>query len=223
MGDIQAIAFLGGPLYFLSELRKRFIETLKLTPDEVMPVKDGCYFVAMGAALSTEGEDMDFCRLAKSIECAKEDAAIQTRSSTFVLFHDTNEYKAFRDRHDKDRVPRGQLSSYRGPLYLGVDAGSTTTKLAVIGKDKELLYTAYGSNEGLPLQAVIKELRAFYAEMRPGQYIASVMTTGYGEGIVKAAIHADGGEVETFAHLRAAQEFCPEVSFVLDIGGQDMK
>ena len=217
------IAFLGGPLYFLSELRKRFIETLKLTPDEVMPVKDGCYFVAMGAALSSEVEDMDFCRLAKSIECAKEDAAIQTRSSTFVLFHDTKEYKAFRDRHDKDRVPRGQLSSYRGPLYLGIDAGSTTTKLAVIGKDKELLYTAYGSNEGLPLQTVIQELRAFYAEMRPGQYIASVMTTGYGEGIVKAAIHADGGEVETFAHLRAAQEFCPEVSFVLDIGGQDMK
>ena len=217
------IAFLGGPLYFLSELRKRFIETLKLTPDEVMPVKDGCYFVAMGAALSEDGEDMDFCRLAKSIECAKEDAAMQTRSSTFVLFRDAKEYENFRKRHDKDRVPRGELSSYMGPLYLGIDAGSTTTKLAVIGKDKELLYTAYGSNEGLPLQTVIKELRAFYAEMRPGQYIASVMTTGYGEGIVKAAIHADGGEVETFAHLRAAQEFCPDVSFVLDIGGQDMK
>ena len=217
------IAFLGGPLYFLSELRKCFINTLKLTPDEVMPVKDGCYFVAVGAALSAESEDMDFCRLSRSIECAKEDAAMQTRSSTFVLFHDEAEYDAFRKRHDKDRVPRGNLSGYRGPLYLGIDAGSTTTKLAVIGKDKELLYTAYGSNEGLPLQTVIKELSAFYAEMRPGQYIASVMTTGYGEGIVKAAIHADGGEVETFAHLRAAQEFCPEVSFVLDIGGQDMK
>ena len=217
------IAFLGGPLYFLSELRKRFIETLKLTPDEVMPVQDGCYFVAMGAALSTEGEDMDFCRLAKSIDCAKEDAAIQTRSSTFVLFHDAEEYAAFRARHDRDCVPRGELSTYRGPLYLGIDAGSTTTKLAVIGKNKELLYTAYGSNEGLPLQTVIKELRTFYAKMQPDQYIASVMTTGYGEGIVKAAIHADGGEVETFAHLRAAQEFCPEVSFVLDIGGQDMK
>ncbi|MBR5162485.1 MAG: 2-hydroxyglutaryl-CoA dehydratase, partial [Schwartzia sp.] len=217
------IAFLGGPLYFLSALRKRFIETLHLTPDEVMPVKDGCYFVAMGAALSTEGEDMDFCRLSKSIDCAREEAAFQTRSSTFVLFHDASEYETFRARHDKNRVPRGDLSSYRGPLYLGIDAGSTTTKLAVIGKDKELLYTAYGSNEGLPLQAVIKELSAFYAEMRPGQYIASVMTTGYGEGIVKAAIHADGGEVETFAHLRAAQEFCPDVSFVLDIGGQDMK
>ncbi|MBR5909374.1 MAG: 2-hydroxyglutaryl-CoA dehydratase, partial [Schwartzia sp.] len=217
------IAFLGGPLYFLSELRKCFINTLKLKPDEVMPVKDGCYFVAVGAALSAESEDMDFCRLSRSIECAREDAAIQTRSSTFVLFHDEKEYQDFRNRHDKDRVPRGDISSYRGPLYIGIDAGSTTTKLAVIGKDKELLYTAYGSNEGLPLQAVIKELRSFYGEMKPGQYIASVMTTGYGEGIVKAAIHADGGEVETFAHLRAAQEFCPEVSFVLDIGGQDMK
>ena len=148
------IAFLGGPLYFLSELRKRFIETLKLTPDEVMPVENGCYFVAMGAALSTEGEDMDFCRLSKSIDCAKEDAALQTRSSTFVLFHDAAEYEAFRARHDKDCVPRGNLPEYRGPLYIGIDAGSTTTKLAVIGKDKELLYTAYGSNEGLPLQAV---------------------------------------------------------------------
>lgn len=217
------IAFLGGPLYFLSELRKRFIETLNLTPDEVMPVKDGCYFVAMGAALSDEGEDMDFRRLSRCIECAKEDAVMQNRASTFVLFHDADEYATFRARHEKDRVPRGDLTSYKGPLYLGIDAGSTTTKLAVIGKDKELLYTAYGSNEGLPLQTVIKELRAFYAEMGPGQYIASVMTTGYGEGIVKAAVHADGGEVETFAHLRAAQEFCPEVSFVLDIGGQDMK
>ena len=217
------IAFLGGPLYFLSELRKRFIETLKLTPDEVMPVKDGCYFVAMGAALSDEGEDMDFCRLSRSIDCVREDAAMEKRASAFVLFHDEAEYESFCARHEKDRVPRGDLASYCGPLYLGIDAGSTTTKLAVIGKNKELLYTAYGSNEGLPLQAVIKELRAFYAEMRHGQYIASVMTTGYGEGIVKAAIHADGGEVETFAHLRAAQEFCPEVSFVLDIGGQDMK
>ena len=217
------IAFLGGPLYFLSELRKRFIETLKLTPDEVMPVKDGCYFVAMGAALSDEGEDMDFRWLSKCIDYAREDAAMEKRNSTFVLFHDEAEYELFRTRHERDRVPRGDLASYCGPLYLGIDAGSTTTKLAVIGKEKELLYTAYGSNEGLPLQAVIRELRAFYAEMKPGQYIASVMTTGYGEGIVKAAIHADGGEVETFAHLRAAQEFCPEVSFVLDIGGQDMK
>ena len=217
------IAFLGGPLYFLSELRKRFIETLKLSPDEVMPVKDGCYFVAMGAALSTETTDMDFCRLERSIDCVKEDAIIESRASAFVLFHDDAEYQAFRMRHDQDRVPRGELSKYIGPLYLGIDAGSTTTKLAVIGKDKQLLYTAYGSNEGLPLQAVIKELRSFYAAMQPGQYIASVMTTGYGEGIVKAAIHADGGEVETFAHLRAAQEFCPDVSFVLDIGGQDMK
>ncbi len=217
------IAFLGGPLYFLSELRKCFINTLKLTPEEVMPVKDGCYFVAVGAALSAESEDMDFRRLSRCIECAKEDEALQVRSSAFVLFKDGADYQAFRERHEKDRVPRGDITVYRGPLYIGIDAGSTTTKLAVIGRNKELLYTAYGSNEGRPLQAVIKELRAFYDMMQQGQYIASVMTTGYGEGIVKAAVHADGGEVETFAHLRAAQEFCPDVSFVLDIGGQDMK
>lgn len=217
------IAFLGGPLYFLSALRKRFIDTLKLTPEEVVPVRDGCYFVAMGAALSEETEVMDFCRLTRSIDRAREDAVFQARSSTFVLFRNREEYEAFRARHDRDCVPKKPLSSYRGPLYIGIDAGSTTTKLAVIGKEKELLYTAYASNEGSPLKSVIAELRSFYGVMTPGQYIASVMTTGYGEGIVKAAIHADGGEVETFAHLRAAQEFCPEVSFVLDIGGQDMK
>ncbi len=217
------IAFLGGPLYFLSALRQRFIETLKLTPDEIVPVKDGCFFVAMGAALSEESKEIDFCHLAQSIEKVRQEAVMETRSSTFVLFHDAEEYRIFKARHDRDRVRRGDISAYRGALYLGIDAGSTTTKLAAIGRNKELLYTAYGVNGGSPLGSVIEELKRFYAALRPGQYVAAVMTTGYGEDIVKAAIHADGGEVETFAHLRAAQEFCPEVSFVLDIGGQDMK
>lgn len=217
------IAFLGGPLYFLSALRKRFIETLKLTPDEIVPVHDGCYFVAMGAALSDESKVMDFYRLSESMQETKREAVLDTRASTFVLFQDEAEYQTFRARHAKSKVPTGDLSSYQGPLYVGIDAGSTTTKVAVIGKARELLYTAYEKNGGSPLHSVISELQAFYAKIKPGQYIASTMTTGYGEGIVKAAIHADGGEVETFAHLRAAQEFCPEVTFVLDIGGQDMK
>lgn len=217
------IAFLGGPLYFLSALRKRFIETLNLTPEEIVPVHDGCYFVAMGAALSGESKVMDFGRLSESIRVSKREAALDPHASTFVLFQDEADYQAFRTRHDAAKVPTGDLVSYRGPLYVGIDAGSTTTKLAVIGKDRELLYTAYEKNGGSPLQSVISELQAFYTKMQPGQYVACTMTTGYGEGIVKAAIHADGGEVETFAHLRAAQEFCPNVTFVLDIGGQDMK
>ena len=217
------IAFLGGPLYFLSALRKRFIETLKLTPDEIVPVNDGCYFVAMGAALSGESKIMDFGRLAESVQETRRKTMMGSRSSTFVLFKDEEEYAVFRARHNQAKVPQGDLASYTGPLYIGIDAGSTTTKLAVIGKNREILYTAYEKNGGSPLRSVIQELKSFYTQMKPDQYVASTLTTGYGEGIVKAAVHADAGEVETFAHLRAAQEFCPDVTFVLDIGGQDMK
>ena len=217
------IAFLGGPLYFLSALRKRFIETLKLTPDEIVPVNDGCYFVAMGAALSGESKIMDFGRLAESVQETRRETMLGSRPSTFVLFKDEEEYAVFRARHDQAKVPQGDLASYTGPLYIGIDAGSTTTKLAVIGKNREILYTAYEKNGGSPLRSVIQELKSFYTQMKPDQYVASTLTTGYGEGIVKAAVHADAGEVETFAHLRAAQEFCPDVTFVLDIGGQDMK
>ena len=217
------VAFLGGPLHFLPTLKQRFIETLKLDKEHVVDVQDGNYFVAMGAALADEAQTLDVSQLEGCIERAKQAAAGETRQADFTLFKDDADYAAFKARHDQDKVPRGDLAHYQGPLYIGIDAGSTTTKLAAIGKDKELLYTAYGSNHGSPLKSVVKELREFYAQMPAGTYVAGCMTTGYGENIVKAGVHADGGEVETFAHLRAAQEFCPEVSFVLDIGGQDMK
>ena len=217
------VAFLGGPLHFLPELRKRFIETLKLDDEHVVNVDYGNYFVAMGAALSDETEVIDVKRLEDSIAKAKEAAARETRKADFTLFESRADYEAFKARHDKDKVKRGDLKSYRGPVYVGIDAGSTTTKITAIGKDKEILYTSYGSNQGSPLKTVVKEMKGLYAALPEGTYIAGSMTTGYGEAIVKAALHADGGEVETFAHLRAAQEFCPEVTFVLDIGGQDMK
>ena len=120
-------------------------------------------------------------------------------------------------------MAKGSLSTYKGPLYIGIDAGSTTTKLVAIGKNHEILYSSYGSNNGSPLKTVLEEINTLYDVIPNDCYIASVGTTGYGEHIVKAAIHADFGEVETFAHLRAAREFCPDVSCVLDIGGQDMK
>ena len=217
------VAFLGGPLHFLPELRKRFIETLELDDEHVVKVDYGNYFVAMGAALSDEAEVIDVDRLEQSIAKAREAAAKGTRKADFTLFEDRADYEAFKARHDKDKVKRGDLSSYRGPVYIGIDAGSTTTKITAIGKDKEILYTSYGSNQGSPLKTVVKEMKGLYAALPEGATIAGSMTTGYGEAIVKAALHADGGEVETFAHLRAAQEFCPEVTFVLDIGGQDMK
>ncbi|BAL82451.1 hypothetical protein SELR_07430 [Selenomonas ruminantium subsp. lactilytica TAM6421] len=217
------VAFLGGPLHFLPELRKRFIETLKLDNEHVVDVDFGNYFVAMGAALSDEAQEIDVVHLEQGIAKAKAAAASETRQADFTLFENNEEYQEFKTRHDRDKVKRGSLAGYQGPVYVGIDAGSTTTKITAIGRDKEILYTSYGSNQGSPLSTVVKEMQALYKAMPESAYIASTMTTGYGEAIVKAALHADGGEVETFAHLRAAQEFCPEVTFVLDIGGQDMK
>lgn len=216
------VAFLGGPLHFLPELKKRFVETLNLAPGDVVPVEDGCYFVAVGAALSDEAVMTDageLCRRAAGCGARAEDGYV----SNPPLFVDKAEYEAFRERHMRDRVRRGDAASYHGPVYVGIDAGSTTTKIAAVGADKELLYSSYGSNGGAPLAAAVRGLRELYGALGPGAHIAGAMATGYGEAIVRAAVHADSGEVETFAHLRAAREFRPDVSFVLDIGGQDMK
>lgn len=217
------VAFLGGPLHFLPELKKRFIDTLHLTDEQVVKVDEGNYFVAVGAALSDEAQEVEMEQLNGSIAKAEEVLRTDSRHADFALFKDAADYAMFRQRHDEAKVTKGDLTTYSGPVFVGIDAGSTTTKLAAIGLNKELLYTSYGSNLGSPLNTVVKELRDLYGAMNDDTYIASCVTTGYGEAIVKAALHADGGEVETFAHLRAAQEFCPDVSFVLDIGGQDMK
>ena len=153
--------------------------------------------------------------------CSK--SSTETESVAFTLFKNEQEYNEFKQRHNKDVVKKALLSDYQGPLYIGIDAGSTTTKLVAISKIGKILYSSYGSNNGSPLKTVLDEINALYEIIPPNAYIATVGTTGYGEHIVKAALHADFGEVETFAHLRAAREFCPDVSCVLDIGGQDMK
>ena len=216
------VAFLGGPLYFLPELKKRFIETLKMDPEHVVNVEDGAYFVAVGAALSEETKELEFKDLTANLDKAEAGHGI-TRDERLALFRSSEEYDAFIERHNKDKVKRGDLATYAGPVYVGIDAGSTTTKIVAIGSEKEILYTDYGSNQGSPLKIVIKELTGLYKAMPETAWIAGCLTTGYGENIVKAALHADEGEVETFAHYRAAYEFCPEVTCVLDIGGQDMK
>lgn len=216
------VAFLGGPLHFLPALRERFIKTLKLTGDSIVDTPDGCYFVAMGAALSEDATVLDYKGLLSALELGK-NVKVDKDEVPFVLFKDDDDYAEFKKRHAKDIVAKGNLSTYAGPLYIGIDAGSTTTKVVGIGEDKQLLYTSYGSNNGVPLDSVIVALRDLYTKLNDRTYIKTVGTTGYGEYIVKAAVHADFGEVETFAHLRAAQEFCPQVSCVLDIGGQDMK
>ena len=216
-----AVAFLGGPLHFLPELKKRFIETLQLSPAEVVNTCNGNFFVATGAALCSDAENISVNQLEQSL--IKFSSSHETRKSNFVLFRNDDDYKIFRKRHDAAKVKRGDLKTYRGKIFIGIDAGSTTTKICAIGEDKQILYTAYGSNEGSPLKTVVNQIRELYKNIPPTARIAKVFTTGYGEAIVKAALHADGSEVETFAHLTAAQEFCPDVSFVLDIGGQDMK
>lgn len=216
------IAFLGGPLYFLTQLKERFIKTLKLTDEHIVNVDDGCYFVAMGCALSDNAIEMTYDELMQRLNnCSK--SSTETESVAFTLFKNEQEYNEFKQRHNKDVVKKALLSDYQGPLYIGIDAGSTTTKLVAISKNREILYSSYGSNNGSPLKTVLDEINALYEIIPPNAYIATVGTTGYGEHIVKAALHADFGEVETFAHLRAAREFCPDVSCVLDIGGQDMK
>ncbi|WP_302486170.1 2-hydroxyacyl-CoA dehydratase [uncultured Megamonas sp.] len=216
------IAFLGGPLYFLTQLKDRFIKTLKLTDEHIVNVDDGCYFVAMGCALSDNAIEMTYDELMQRLNTCK-NSSTETESVAFTLFKNEQEYAEFKQRHNKDVVKKASLSDYQGPLYIGIDAGSTTTKLVAIGKNHEILYSSYGSNHGSPLKTAIDKVKALYEVIPPNAYIATVGTTGYGEHIIKAALHADFGEVETFAHLRAAREFCPDVSCVLDIGGQDMK
>ena len=215
------VAFLGGPLHFLPELKKRFIETLKLSPEQVVNTDNGNYFVAAGAALSDEAKSFSMAELEESLKGSREEA--KGKSNLNSLFKNDEDYKNFRTRHDSAKVRRGDLKNYVGKIFIGIDAGSTTTKICAIGKNKEVLYTNYGSNGGSPLKTVVSQIKELYKNIPDTAEIAKVFTTGYGEQIVKAALHADGSEVETFAHLCAAQEFCPEVSFVLDIGGQDMK
>ena len=215
-------AFLGGPLTFLSELKERFIKTLKLKDEDVVSTPDACYFVAIGAAICDEAKLTTLKELTELSKTAL-NALTETKNHSEPLFVSRDEYDSFVKRHSEDIVKRTTFDNYHGPVYVGIDAGSTTSKIAAVTDQNELLYTIYGSNQGSPLNTVVNELKELYDHMPEDCYIAGVTTTGYGESLIKAALHADFGEVETFAHLRAAKEFCPEVSFIMDIGGQDMK
>ena len=217
------VAFLGGPLYFLSELRNRFIEVLELTHDQVVFPDNSQLFVALGAALSSvDGELFTYKDLIdrfKNLDL--EIIAESTRMDP--LFISKQEYEAFKSRHDKNTIKRRNIKDFEGKCFLGIDAGSTTSKVALIDEEGNLLYTYYGSNEGSPLKSTIKILKELYSILPPGAQIANTAVTGYGEGLLKAALNVDIGEIETIAHYKAADYFCPGVDFILDIGGQDMK
>ncbi|MFW5993922.1 MAG: acyl-CoA dehydratase activase-related protein [Halanaerobiaceae bacterium] len=217
------VAFLGGPLYFMSELRKRFIDTLKLKDDEIFAPDDAHYFVALGAALDSK-EESEFCfsTLLKEIselppEKLGKDKVLEP------LFEDEAEYNKFKERHAGHEVKKGDLKTYQGSAFLGIDAGSTTTKVVLIAEDGKLLYSYYSGNQGDPLKTSIDALLDLYSEMNPEITISGSAVTGYGEDLLKNALQVDIGEVETVAHYTGAKFFSPEVDFILDIGGQDMK
>jgi predicted CoA-substrate-specific enzyme activase len=217
------VAFLGGPLAFLPELRKRFAETLGLSRKNILFPADSEYFVAMGAALLAEKRES---RTTGALLAAIRDADRAFLNDTkhiAPLFRDFAEYEEFRKRHDKNRAIRRDLKKAKGELFLGIDAGSTTTKAVVIDDEKHILYSFYKNNEGKPLDAVRQMLWELYSRMNERSRIANAAVTGYGEGLIKTAYRVDMGEIETIAHYKAAEEFLPGVTFILDIGGQDMK
>ncbi|MGI6210990.1 MAG: acyl-CoA dehydratase activase-related protein [Anaerovoracaceae bacterium] len=217
------VAFLGGPLTFLSELRKRFIETLELKPEEVIFPENSKYFVAIGAAMLAEKQpESQLKDIVEQIEHANPDELSGTRHVE-PLFESREDYNRFVKRHSQHKVRKKELRQAKGRLYLGIDAGSTTTKATVLDDDKNLVYSAYKGNEGDPVEVVRQILTDLYQRLPESCYIANTVVTGYGESLIKAGFRADLGEIETMAHYKAASEFLPGVDFILDIGGQDMK
>lgn len=217
------VAFLGGPLTFLSELRNRFIITLGLTEDQVLFPAHSHYFVAIGAALYGSGKTFSFKQLWKRLEAMELISPDISPTPLAPLFESAEQLQEFRLRHAKASVKRGSLENYRGPCFLGIDAGSTTTKLVLTGTEDEILYTFYGSNRGNPLVSAVDGLKELFRVLPSGAEIAQSVVTGYGEGLLKAALRIDHGEIETVTHYLAASRFQPDVDFILDIGGQDMK
>ena len=216
------VAFLGGPLHFLSELKAAFIRTLKLDGEHTIDVENSHLFAAMGSAMIAHEDN--FTTLGALRDRLSGDIHMQFEVARMdPLFANQQEYDKFRERHAKARVKKGDLASYRGNVYLGIDAGSTTTKLALIGEDGSLLYSFYSSNNGSPLKTAIRSIREIDEKMPKDAKIVAGCSTGYGEALLKAAFLLDYGEVETISHYYAAQFFDPEVDCILDIGGQDMK
>ena len=217
------IAFLGGPLTYLSELRQRFIETLKLTPEETIIPEEAHLLVAKGAALdSLEETPISNEELSIKIQNLRT-SNDNTTHPLEPLFPNDESYRDFSKRHQKATVPKRELLNFKGDCFLGIDAGSTTTKLALIDRDGNLLYSLYGSNEGSPLNSTINMLKKLYNVLPKDAKLRFSGVTGYGEKLIQTALNLDLGEIETIAHYTAAKQFEPDVTAIIDIGGQDMK
>lgn len=216
------VAFLGGPLHFLSELKKAFIRTLKLDEEHTIDTNNSHLFAAIGSAMSSKEAcfytmDEMVGKLSSNIKMEFEVERMQP------LFATREEYKEFEARHSKAKVTQGSLKEYSGDVFLGIDAGSTTTKIALVGESGQLLYSFYSGNDGSPLKTAIRAIREIKQILPSTAHLRRSCSTGYGEALMKAAFMLDDGEVETVAHYYAAAFFNPEVDCILDIGGQDMK
>ena len=217
------VAFLGGPLHFLPELRNAFIRTLNLTGDAIIAPDHSHLFAAVGAAMNAK-DHAEIFSLDKLIADLSDGIKMKFEVKRMQpLFKDEADYKEFTDRHDQYKVRRGNLSTYEGNVFLGIDAGSTTTKVALVGEDGSLLYSFYSSNNGSPLATAISSIKEIKSLLPDSAKIAYSCSTGYGEALLKAAFMLDEGEVETISHYYAAAFFDPSVDCILDIGGQDMK
>ena len=217
------VLFLGGPLYYCKGLRKRFQETLKLTDEEAVFPEYGRYAVAMGAAIyaGKTGQTTDLDALTERIRSNLSGGTVTNRLPP--LFETDAEYQAFHERHAKADVARRAIESYTGKAYLGIDCGSTTTKMVLLSEEREILYSYYSSNRGNPAEIVKEQLQTIYWLCGDRVTICGSAVTGYGEELIQNAFGVDLGVVETIAHYTAAKYFLPEVDFILDIGGQDIK
>ncbi|MCG8482957.1 MAG: 2-hydroxyglutaryl-CoA dehydratase, partial [Clostridia bacterium] len=213
------IAFLGGPLFFLPQLRKRFIETLNLKKEEVIFPEDSHYYVAIGAAiLSEKNTAIGLKDIVNKLKASNHDTLADIKYLE-PLFNTQEEYDDFTERHGSNAISRMDIAKASGNCFLGIDAGSTTTKAALIDEQGHLLYSFYKNNDGKPLDASKEMLKELYEKLPDNAVIANAAVTGYGEGLIQTALSVDIGEIETMAHFKAAEHFLPGVDFILDIGG----
>ena len=216
------VAFLGGPLHFLSELKAAFIRTLKLDEEHTIELDNSHLFAAIGSALNAKEEV--FYTMEEMVGKLSSDIKMEFEVERMEpLFASETEYEDFKVRHSRHHIATADLATYKGNCYLGIDAGSTTTKIALVSEDGSLLYSFYSSNDGSPLKTAIRSIKEIYSLLPEGAKIVRSCSTGYGEALLKAAFLLDDGEVETVAHYYAAAFFNPDVDCILDIGGQDMK
>ena len=216
------VAFLGGPLHFLSELKASFIRTLKLDDEHAITPENSHLFAAIGSALNyDEKVSVSLSALVKKLSSnIKLEFEVDRLEPLFATKED---YQAFTERQNQYSVAKKDFSTYEGNCFLGIDAGSTTTKAALVGEDGSLLYSFYSSNNGSPLKTAIRAVQEIYSQMPDTARIVYSCSTGYGEALIKAGLMLDEGEVETISHYYAASFFDPKVDCILDIGGQDMK